>query len=36
MAFIEWSEKFLTGVKEADEQHKKLVEVINELYNAMK
>lgn len=36
MAFIEWSEKFLTGVKEADEQHKKLVEVVNELYEAMK
>lgn len=36
MAFIEWSEKFLTGVKEADEQHRKLVELINELYEAMK
>lgn len=36
MAFIEWSEKFLTGVKEADEQHRKLVELINELYKAMK
>jgi len=36
MPFIEWSDKLLTGVKEADEQHKKLVSLINELYDAMK
>ncbi|MFN4132358.1 MAG: bacteriohemerythrin [Caldimicrobium sp.] len=28
--------KLATGVKEADEQHKKLVNLVNDLYNAMK
>lgn len=36
MAFMEWSDKLLTGVREVDEQHKKLVALINELYDAMK
>ncbi len=36
MPFIEWSDKLITGVREADEQHKKLVSLINELYDAMK
>ncbi|MDM7202652.1 MAG: bacteriohemerythrin, partial [Thermodesulfobacteriaceae bacterium] len=33
---MEWSDKLITGVKEADEQHKKLVQLINELYDVMK
>lgn len=36
MAFFEWSEKLATGVPEMDEQHKKLLNIINELYEAMK
>jgi len=36
MGFIEWSDKLVTRVKECDEQHKKLVSLINELYDAMK
>jgi hemerythrin-like metal-binding protein len=36
MGFMEWNEKLVTGVKECDEQHKKLVSLINELYDAMK
>ncbi len=36
MGFMEWNEKFITGVKEADEQHKKLVSLINQLYDAMR
>ncbi|MGB9762086.1 MAG: bacteriohemerythrin [Caldimicrobium thiodismutans] len=36
MSFMEWSEKLVTGVKECDDQHKKLVSLINELYDAMK
>ncbi|MGB9667589.1 MAG: bacteriohemerythrin [Thermosulfidibacteraceae bacterium] len=35
MGFMEWNEKFITGVREADEQHKRLVDLINELYDAM-
>lgn len=33
---MEWSDKLETGVKEADDQHKKLVGLINDLYDAMK
>mgnify|MGYP001626180519 CR=1 FL=1 len=36
MSFMEWSEKLVTGVKECDDQHKKLVSLINDLYDAMK
>lgn len=36
MAFMEWNDRLVTGVKEADEQHKKLVSLVNDLYDAMK
>ncbi len=36
MAFMEWSDRLITGVKEADEQHKKLISLVNDLYDAMK
>ncbi|MGP1414825.1 MAG: bacteriohemerythrin [Treponema sp.] len=36
MDFVTWSDKFSVKVASIDEQHKKLVAVINELYNAMK
>lgn len=36
MPFLEWTEKLATGVTEMDEQHKKLLNIINDLYDAMK
>lgn len=35
MAFINWSDKLSVGVQQMDMQHKRLVELINELYEAM-
>ena len=35
MAYFDWSAKFETGIPKIDEQHKKLVSLINELYEAM-
>jgi hemerythrin len=36
MAFIDWKESYNTGVGPIDEQHQRLVELINELHSAMK
>ncbi len=36
MPFMKWDERFVIGIKEVDEQHKKLVDLINELYDAVK
>ncbi len=33
--FVEWDESFSVGVKEIDEQHKKLISILNTLYHAM-
>jgi len=33
---IQWESKYETGVEEIDNQHKKLVGMINELYSAIK
>ncbi|WP_321532376.1 bacteriohemerythrin [uncultured Desulfuromonas sp.] len=33
--FIEWSDEISVGIQEIDEQHKKLVNLINRLYEAM-
>jgi len=33
--FIEWSDEISVGIQEIDEQHKKLVNLINRLYDAM-
>ena len=36
MALISWSNAYSVGVREIDEQHKKLVDILNELHEAMK
>ena len=32
--FIKWSDEYSVGLKEIDEQHKKLIAIINKLYQA--
>jgi hemerythrin len=36
MTYFPWSEKYLVNIPKIDEQHKHLVNLINELYEAMK
>lgn len=36
MALIEWNEKYSVGVRELDNQHKQLIAILNDLYEAMK
>ena len=33
--FISWNDKISVGIQEIDEQHKRLVALINNLYDAM-
>ena len=35
MSFFVWREEFETGINEVDRQHRRLVELIDELYTAM-
>lgn len=35
MALVDWSERLLTNVKQCDDQHKKLVNLVNDLHTAM-
>lgn len=34
MSFVEWDVKYSVGIKEIDEQHKRLLEITNNLFNA--
>jgi len=36
MSLAIWSEDMSVGVKEVDDQHKKMVKMINDLHDAMK
>ena len=36
MAFFDWKEEYSVGIAQIDEQHRKLVGMVNELYEAMK
>jgi hemerythrin-like metal-binding protein len=36
MAFIDWKSSFETGIPAIDQQHRRLVEMINEFHEAMK
>jgi hemerythrin len=36
MALIAWKDIYLTNIKECDDQHKKLVDLINQLHEKMK
>lgn len=36
MAFFEWKDSYQTGIAKIDGQHRKLVDYLNELYDAMK
>ena len=36
MAFVEWDEKYSVGIKDIDMQHKRLFDLINEFYDAVK
>lgn len=33
--YIEWDEKFITGVEMVDNQHRGLIQILNELYKAI-
>ena len=36
MAFVDWNESYVIGIKDIDSQHKRLFDLINEFYAAIK
>lgn len=36
MSYIDWSATYSVGIDSIDQQHKKMIDIINELYDAMK
>ncbi|QER42272.1 bacteriohemerythrin [Thermodesulfobacterium sp. TA1] len=36
MSFLDWNDTFLTGIKEIDMQHKKMFNMVNALYEAVR
>ena len=36
MNYLKWSDKYSVNVTEIDEQHKKLISLVNEMYDAMR
>jgi len=36
MAYLDWNESYSVNIKEFDQQHRKLVSLLNELFEAMK
>ncbi len=36
MAFIDWSDNLATGIASIDAQHKRLIQIVNDLHDAMK
>lgn len=36
MTLIKWTDKFKVDIDEIDEQHKKLIDLVNKLYNALR
>jgi len=35
VTYVKWDDSLLTGIPEVDHQHKRLIEILNELYAAM-
>ena len=35
MAFFDWNDELATGIPKIDEQHKKLISLVNELHDAL-
>jgi len=33
MSYIQWEDKYSTGIQEMDDQHRRIIELINELYD---
>jgi len=36
MSYFDWNDKFDTGIKDMDMQHRKLVQILNQYFDAMK